>query len=69
MEGKIKKLHTKGFGFITGVEGREKDLFFHAAGLVKGLEFNSLKEGDAVSFEGIEPTAKGEQAFGVDVII
>jgi cold shock CspA family protein len=64
--GTIKKLFQKGFGFIE-VEGRKKDLFFHAAGLVSNLEFNSLKEGDKVVFDGIEPTAKGEQAFGVNL--
>ena len=67
-EGKIKKLNAKGFGFIT-VPGREKDLFFHSAGLAKDtVPFNSLKEGDTVEFEGIEPTPKGDQAFGVRVV-
>ena len=65
--GIIKKLSEKGFGFIE-IKGRKKDLFFHASKL-KGFFFTDLKEGDEVSWEGIEPTDKGEQAFGVRVII
>ncbi len=67
MEGKIKKLNPKGFGFIEGVEGRTKDVFFHASSLVVGTVFNDLKEGMEVTLEGIEPTEKGDQAFGVSV--
>lgn len=66
-EGKIKKLLPRGFGFIA-VPGREKELFFHAAGLA-GVAFNQLKEGDKVEFDGIEPTPKGEQAYGVRVLV
>lgn len=47
--GTIATLVDKGFGFIK-VEGRDKDLYFHSKELV-GVEFDSLKEGDAVSFE------------------
>ncbi len=55
---------ARGFGFLR-VEGREKDLFFHAQALVGGLVFSQLKKGDKILFEGIEPTPKGDQAFGV----
>ena len=49
MNGTIKTLTTKGFGFISR-EGEEKDLFFHSSEL-KGVTFDELKEGDAVTFE------------------
>lgn len=47
--GTIATITTKGFGFIK-VEGRDKDLFFHSKELTNA-EFDSLKPGDAVSFE------------------
>ncbi len=65
--GIIKKLMPKGFGFIE-VKGRKKDLFFHASQM-KGFTFTDLEEGDEVTFEGIEPSNKGEGAFGVKLII
>lgn len=54
----------KGFGFIK-LEGREKDIFFHASTLINGTDFKALKKGDEVIFDGIEPTHKGDQAFKV----
>jgi CspA family cold shock protein len=62
MNGIIKKLTDRGFGFI-GAEGQEKDLFFHGKSLV-GVEFNDLREGEAVTFE-IENTPKGPSAVNV----
>jgi len=47
--GKISRLTDKGFGFITR-EGENKDLFFHSNDL-EGVQYNDLKEGDAVTFE------------------
>lgn len=61
--GSIKVLNQKGFGFIK-VPGMEKDLFFHAQAL-QGVNFQDLKQGDVVVFEGIESTTKGRQAYGV----
>ena len=49
MQGTIKKLTDKNFGFISQ-EGQDKDLFFHATEL-DGVEFSELREGDTVSFE------------------
>lgn len=46
--GTIKKLTDKGFGFITPSEGGE-DMFFHMSA-VEGTDFNSLQEGQAISY-------------------
>jgi len=62
MEGTIKKLTDRGFGFIT-VDGEEKDLFFHSNEL-KGSSYNELKEGDRVSFDKAD-SPKGENAVNV----
>ena len=62
MQGTIKKLTDKNFGFIT-LEGEEKDLFFHANELVD-VNFEDLREGDTVSFESSE-TPKGQAAVQV----
>ena len=59
MQGTIKKLTDKHFGFI-GQEGEEKDLFFHANELV-GVDFADLNEGDTVSFEVVD-SPKGKAA-------
>ena len=62
MEGTIKKLTDKGFGFID-VDGEEKDLFFHSNEL-QGVTYDQLKEGDKVSFEKAD-SPKGENAVNV----
>jgi len=62
MNGTIKTLTTKGFGFISR-EGEEKDLFFHSSEL-KGVTFEELKEGDAVTFDVINGE-KGPAATNV----
>ncbi len=62
MEGTIKTLTDKGFGFIT-VEGDEKDLFFHSNEL-RGVSYNELKEGDKVSFDKAD-SPKGPNAVNV----
>ena len=64
MTGTIKKiLADKFFGFI-GVEGREKDLFFHKEN-VTGGSFEDLREGDSVTFEIDETGPKGPAAVNV----
>lgn len=65
MEGTIKTLTQKGFGFIA-VEGEEKELFFHSNEL-KGVTFAELKEGDKVSFEKAD-SPKGPNAVNVSRI-
>jgi len=62
MEGTIKTLTDKGFGFIT-IQGEEKDLFFHGNEL-KGVSFAELKVGDKVSFEKTD-SPKGPNATNV----
>lgn len=62
MQGIIKKITDKNFGFITP-EGEGQDLFFHANEL-DGIEFAELKEGDQVTFE-VTDTPKGQAATKV----
>jgi len=62
MQGTIKRLMDKGYGFIACDEV-EKDLFFHSTAL-NGVEFNDLREGDKVTFE-TEETDKGVNAVNV----
>lgn len=62
MNGTIKKKTDRGFGFISR-EGEAKDLFFHSTDL-KGVTFDELKEGDAVTFE-VEDGPKGPAAKNV----
>jgi cold shock protein len=65
MEGTIKNLTDRGFGFIT-VDGEEKDLFFHSNEL-KGVSYEELKVGDRVSFEKTD-SPKGPNATNVNRI-
>jgi len=62
MEGTIKTLTEKGFGFIAR-EGETKDLFFHSNDL-NGVSYTELKVGDAVTFD-VEEGQKGPAAKNV----
>lgn len=62
MNGIIKTLTDRGFGFISR-DGEEKDLFFHSKELV-GVTYDELKVGDAVTFEVVNGE-KGPAATGV----
>lgn len=62
MQGTIKTLTERGFGFIAR-EGEAKDLFFHSKEL-KGVTFDELKVGDVVTFEVVNGE-KGPSAVGV----
>ena len=62
MNGVIKTLIDKGFGFISR-EGETQDLFFHSKEL-KGVTFDELKVGDAVTFE-VADSEKGPNAINV----
>lgn len=65
MKGKIARLTDRGFGFITPDEGG-KDLFFHARSLVDGVMYDSLKEGQEVSYD-VEEGDKGPAAVNVNL--
>ena len=61
-KGKIKKLVSdRGFGFITGDDG--KDIYFHSTGL-QGVEFNTLKVDQVVEYE-VGQSEKGPRAQNV----
>ncbi len=62
MQGTIKKLTDRQYGFITQ-EDNNQDLFFHGNSL-EGVSFEELREGDEVTFE-VEETAKGSAAVNV----
>lgn len=62
MNGTIKTLTERGFGFISR-EGEDKDLFFHSKEL-RGVEYSDLKVGDPVTFE-ISNGEKGPAAVNV----
>jgi cold shock CspA family protein len=67
MIGVIKMIkEDKGFGFIA-LEGRDKDLFFHATGVVAGVSFKDMRVGDKVTVADIESTDRGDSAIGVDL--
>ena len=62
MEGTIKRvIRDRGFGFIRSSEGQE--IFFHRSSLQE-LNFDGLKEGEAVEFE-MERGEKGPRAVSV----
>ena len=62
MNGTIKTLTDRGFGFIAR-DGEAKDLFFHSKEL-NGVAFDDLKVGDVVTFEVTEGE-KGPAATNV----
>jgi CspA family cold shock protein len=62
MQGTIKTLTDRGFGFISQ-EGQAKDLFFHSKDL-QGVTFDDLKVGDTLTFE-VSEGQKGPAAVNV----
>jgi len=61
-KGTIRRLmRDRGYGFITTEDG--KDIFFHRTAL-RGLRFDSLKEGQSVEFE-VETGPKGPRTADV----
>jgi CspA family cold shock protein len=62
MQGTIKTLTDKGFGFISR-EGEAKDLFFHSKEL-SGVTYDELQTGDTVTFEVVQGE-KGPAAVNV----
>lgn len=67
MEGIIKNVNNKGFGFIQ-LEGYQKDIFFHISEF-RGSDFAELKQGDQVSVEEVGTSQKGYVAKGVKLIM
>ena len=62
MQGTIKRvIRDRGFGFIRAADGQE--VFFHRTSLQQ-LNFDSLREGEAVEFE-MERGEKGPRATSV----
>lgn len=60
-EGTIKRITDKGFGFIE--DGSGTDMFFHSS-TVEGISFESLREGQQVSFN-VGDGPKGPRAENV----
>jgi CspA family cold shock protein len=63
-EGTIARVMDKGYGFINS--GAEKELFFHMSE-VQDVHFDSLKEGDKVTFEA-STGPKGPCAINVSPV-
>jgi CspA family cold shock protein len=62
--GTIKTLTNKGFGFIAVPDGKE--YFFHQSACV-GMPFDSLHEGQAVTFD-VGQGPKGPRAENVKLV-
>ncbi len=63
-EGTIKRVTTKGFGFIENASGT--DMFFHSSS-VEGTSYEDLSEGQRVSYN-LGQGPKGPRAENVRVI-
>jgi cold shock protein len=63
-EGTIKRITTKGFGFIEN--GTGTDMFFHSSS-VEGVSYDDLHEGQRVSYN-VGQGPKGPRAENVRVI-
>ena len=64
MEGTIKRITDKGFGFIEN--GSDKDMFFHSSAL-EGVRFDELREGQRVSYD-VGQGPKGPRAENVQLV-
>jgi len=60
-EGTIKRITTKGFGFIE--DGTGTDMFFHSSA-VEGVQYDELQEGNRVSYN-VGQGPKGPRAENV----
>lgn len=60
-EGTIKRITTKGFGFIE--DGTGTDMFFHSTS-VEGVHYEELREGNRVSYN-VGQGPKGPRAENV----
>ncbi len=64
MEGTIKRITDRGFGFIS--DGSSRDMFFHSSAVEDGT-FDQLREGQKVSYE-VGRGPKGPRAENVQVV-
>lgn len=64
MEGTIKRMTQKGFGFIDNGSG--EDMFFHSSA-VEGTTYDQLYEGQRVSYN-VGRGPKGPRAENVRVV-
>ena len=64
--GTFKVVTDKGYGFI-GVEGAEKDIFFHENSLTGELATRKLKVGDKIEFD-VEEGQKGKNATNIKLV-
>ncbi len=60
-EGTIKRITTKGFGFIE--DGTGTDMFFHSSA-VEGVQYEDLREGNRVTYN-VGQGPKGPRAENV----
>ncbi len=54
----------RGYGFVRGEDGN--DVFFHRSTLRSGVEFDTLREGQAVEFD-VQESPKGPRAINLRV--
>jgi CspA family cold shock protein len=67
MRGKVKWFSApKGYGFITGDDG--KDVFVHFSAIVQDKGYKSLDENQEVEFE-VTQGEKGDQATSVRKVV
>ena len=64
MEGTIKRITDRGFGFIS--DGSSQDMFFHSSAVEDG-SFDQLREGQKVRYE-VGRGPKGPRAENVQVV-
>jgi cold shock protein len=64
--GTVKVVTDKGYGFI-GIEGQDKDVFFHENSLEGELATRKLRVGDVVEFD-IEQSPKGSNAVNIKLV-
>jgi CspA family cold shock protein len=64
MEGTIKRITDRGFGFIS--DGSSRDMFFHSSAVEDG-SFDQLREGQKVRYE-VGRGPKGPRAENVQVV-
>ena len=63
----VRIVSQRGFGFIQEQNGNE--VFFHASGVVGATPFDSLQEGQQVSYEKTrDERGRGERAVNVQLV-